>query len=280
MSAGPSQARVTLRPRRLWSLRISLAATRWVLYAVAVVGVLAAVRNAVDPPFRRVVAVVAKPVSDADSAWFALGFARAYLSWSANATAQLRALSLFIAPTVDPAAGLTRAPGSREQVGWMAIAAEHQGPDGDRDYTVAVQTQAGLRYIVVAVGRGADGRPLLAHYPALVGPPTADATSTLDGGSLPAVTNGAVEAVLDRALRNYVSDSSENLAADLAPAALVGAVASGLIPRGVERLAAEPSGSVLATVRAADSSGDVFTLAYEVSLVEVHGRWEITRIEP
>ena len=280
MSAKSSRARVTLQPRRLWSLRVSLGAARWVLYAVAVVGVLATVRNAVDPPFRRVVDVVAKPVSDASSAWFALSFARAYLTWSGNTTAQLRALASFIAPTVDPEAGLSLAAGSAEPVGWMAIAAERAGADGNRDYTVAANTRDGLRSLVVAVGRGADGRPVLAHYPALVGPPAADSASALDGASLPAVTNGAVEAVLDRALRNYLSDSNGNLAADLASGALVDPVASGLLPRGIERLAAEPSGSVLATVRAADPSGDIFTLAYEVSLVELHGRWEITRIEP
>ena len=280
MSAAPSRARVTLTPRRLWSLRLSLGATRWVLYAVAVVGVLATVRNAVDPPFRRVVTIVAKPVSDASSAWFALSFARAYLTWTDNPTAQLRALASYVVPTVDPGVGLTLAQNGAEQVNWIAIASEQEGAGGERDYTVAVDTGAGLRYIVVAVGRGADGRPVLAHYPALVGPPAADAASALDGGSLPAVTNGAVDAMLDRALRNYLSDSSENLAADLAPGALVDPVASGLLPRGIERLAVEPAGSVLATVRAADPNVDVFTLAYDVSLVELDGRWEITRIEP
>jgi len=251
-----------------------------VLYAVAAVGVGATVRNAVDPPVRRAVAAVARPVSDAGSAWFALSFARAYLTWPGNPTAQQRALSSFLAPTVDPAAGLSLAPTSTESVGWMAIAAEQDDGNGDRDYTIAADTKAGLRYMVVAVGRGADGRPVLAHYPALVGPPANDPASTLDGESLPVVSNGAVEAVLDRALRNYISDSSENLAADLTPGALVDPVASGLIPRGIERLAAESSGSVLATVRAADASGDVFTLAFEVALVELHGRWEITRIGP
>jgi hypothetical protein len=271
---------VTLRPRRLWSLRLSLGSTRWVLYAVAVVGVVATVRNAVDPPFHRVVTVDTRPLSDASSAWFALSFVRAYLTWTGNPAAQQQALASFIAPTVDPAVGLTIAQRAAEPVEWIAVAAEQEGADGDRDYTVAASTRAGLRYIVVAVGRGADGRPFLAHYPALVGPPAVDAASALDGASLPAVTNGAVEAVLDRALSNYLGDSSQNLAADLAPGARVDPVASGLVPRGIERLAAEPSGSVLATVRAADPSGDVFTLAYEVSLVELHGRWEITRIEP
>ena len=54
----------------------------------------------------------------------------------------------------------------------------------------------------------------------------------------------------------------------------------GLVARGVQRLALESSGSVLATVRVADGAGDLYTLTYEVSLTESHARWEITRIGP
>jgi hypothetical protein len=42
----------------------------------------------------------------------------------------------------------------------------------------------------------------------------------------------------------------------------------------------EPSGAVLATVVAGDAGGDAFTLAYEISVRALAGRWEITRIEP
>jgi hypothetical protein len=33
-------------------------------------------------------------------------------------------------------------------------------------------------------------------------------------------------------------------------------------------------------VIAGDAGGDAFTLAYEISVKELAGRWEITRIEP
>jgi hypothetical protein len=171
--------------------------------------------------------------------------------------------------------------GSAEQVRWLAIAGERNGAGGEQDYTVAADTGSGsVRYVEVAVARRTDGSEVLAHYPAFVGGPTPGRASGLDGAALPTVTDPAVVAVLDRALRNYVGSSEQNLAADLAPGALVDPIALGLSLRDVQRLAVEPSGAVLATVIAGDAGGDAFTLAYEISVKELAGRWEITRIEP
>jgi hypothetical protein len=271
---------VTLEPRRLWSLRISLGATRWVLYAVALVGVVATARNAIAPPRQRLVVAVASHVSDASAEWFALSFARAYLSWSGDPSTSQRALSPFLGSDDDPHGGVTPAPGGVEQVRWLAIAGERDGPDGEQDYTVAGAVgEREVRYLAVAVAPGPGGREVLVRYPALVGPPTPEPAGELDGPGLPAVVNPAVVVVLNRALRNYVGASEENLAADLAPGALVDPAAPGLALRSVLRLAVEPTGAVLATVLAGDVGGDVFTLAYEVSLRLRGGRWEITRIE-
>ena len=281
MSERVPRGRVTLERRRLWSLRVSLGAARWVLYAVALVGVLATARNAIAPPFQRLVVAPAPRASDAGAQWFALRFARAYLSWSRDPSVHQRALAPFLASAVDADAGLTPAAGSAEQVRWLAIAGERDGAGGQQDYTVAADTGAGaVRYLEVAVARGSDGGEMLARYPALVDAPTADRASALDGAGLPPVTNAAVVAVLDRALRNYIGSSGQNLAADLAPRALVDAVAPGLSLRSIQRLGVEPSGAVLATVLAGDRGGAAFTLAYEVSVTQLAGRWEITRIEP
>jgi hypothetical protein len=277
---GSSHARVTLHPRRLWSLRLSLGATRWVLYAVALVGVAATVHNAVDPPSRRTVSVVARAGSDTVGEWFAISFARAYLTWSGDLGGHEQALAPFLSAVDDPDAGLNPAPGTSEQVAWTAIAGERSGPGGERDYTVAAGMSGGaVRFLVVAVAPGQDGQPVLAHYPALVAAPALQAAGPLDGSSLPAVTNAAVIAVLDRALRNYIDGSAENLAADLAPAAVVDPVPQGMSPSAVQRLSVEPSGGVLAAVLV-DDHGDAFTLAYQVSVTQIHGRWEITRIGP
>ena len=82
MSARFPRGRVTLEPRRLWSLRASLGATRWLLYVVALTGVLATARNAIAPPFQRLVVTPVPHAPDARAQWFALRFARAYLTWS------------------------------------------------------------------------------------------------------------------------------------------------------------------------------------------------------
>ena len=281
MSPRTPRGRVTLEPRRLWSLRVSLGVTRWVLYAVALIGVLATVRNVIAPPLQRLVVATVPRAPDTGAQWFALRFARAYLTWSGDLSGHQRSLAPFLASSVDPDAGLTPAAGSAEQVRWLAIAGERDGAGGQQDYMVAADTgTGGVRYLEVAVARGADGGEMLARYPSLVGAPTADRASALDGAALPLVTNGAVVAVLDRALRNHVGSSDQNLAADLAPGALVDAVAPGLSLHSVERLVVEPSGAVLATVLAGDRGGSAFTLAYEVSVEQLDGRWEITRIEP
>ena len=261
-------------------MRIGFKLTRWVMYIVAAVGVAATARDAVDPPARRTVVFSTKSVSDARLAWFAVSFARAYLTWSSNPSVHQTSLMQFVAPTADRDVGLTPAPVSAQVVTWVDIAAESTGPARVHDYTVAVATGRGVRYVAVAVTQGAGGRPALARYPALVAAPALDEARALDGGSLPPVTNDDAIAVLDRALGNYLGGSAENLAADLAPGALVQPVAPGLTLRRVVRLALEPSDAVLATVRATDPAGDVFTLAYQISLAESHGRWEIARIGP
>ena len=281
MSTSSPRGRVTLEPRRLWTLRLSLGATRWVLYAVALCGIAATARNAIAPPLQRLVVVASAPASDPSAQWFALRFVRAYLGWTADLSGHERGLAPFLGPAVDPDAGLVPVAGSAEQVRWLAIAGERNGAGGEQDYTVAADTGSGsVRYVEVAVARGTDGSEVLARYPAFIGGPTPGRASGLDGAALPTVADPAVVAVLDRALRNYVGSSDQNLAADLAPGALVDAVAPGLSLHSVERLVVEPSGAVLATVLAGDRGGSVFTLAYEVSVEQLDGRWEITRIEP
>jgi hypothetical protein len=282
MSTGEARPRVTLQRRRLWSLRASLGITRWVLYAVALVGVIATARDAIAPPPERTIVSAPAPAGpDAGAEWFALSFARAYLSWSADPAVHQRNLAPFLTAAVDPDAGLAPSPGSSEQLRSLAIAGERDGPQGERDYTIAADTGAtGIRYLVVAVAPASTGGYVLARYPALVAPPTAARTGALDGPGLPAVADPAAVAVLERVLHNYLTGSDENLAADLAPGAQVEPAAAALSVRSVARLAVEPSGTVLATVVAADQAGDVFTLAYEVGLRQLDGRWEVTRIAP
>jgi hypothetical protein len=280
MIARPRRARVSLEPRRLWSLRVSLGLTRWVLYAVALVGVVATARNVLLPPRERPVVVRAPRVIDASAQWFALSFTRAYLTWSRDPSLHESSLSPFLGPADDPDGGLVPAPGSSQQVLWVAIAGAREASTGEQDFTVAAGVAGkSTRYLTVAVVQGADGRESLARYPALVATPEPARAGALDGAGLERVTNSAVIAVLQRALRNYVDSSADNLDADLAPGASVAPIVTGLSLREVRRLAVEPSGAVLASVVAADARGDLYTLAYEVALARFGGRWEITGIQ-
>ncbi len=278
MRPADSRARVTLEPRRMWRLRASFGATRWVLCAVALAGVLATARNAIAPPHDTLVVTPAPHTADARSQWFALSFARAYLAWSPDRAVRQAALSAFLGPSLDPDAGVTFAGGS-QQPRWLAVAGELDRPGGERDYTVAAGIGADtVVYLAVAVARGSHGAEVLARYPALVGAPVPERASRLDGAGVAAITNPLAVAVLDRALRNYVDASEENLAADLAPHAIVVPIAPGLSLRRVLRLAAQGPESVLATVAVADARGNVFTLAYELKVALLGGRWEITQI--
>ena len=125
-----------------------------------------------------------------------------------------------------------------------------------------------------------DGAAVLTHYPALVAGPVPLPAHDLDAGALPALANTQAVAMLERALRNYIGGSCQNLAADLAAGAMVDAAEPGLTLRSIQRLAIEPSGAVLATVLAADAGGTEFTLAYTVDLAQFGGRWEITELQP
>jgi Conjugative transposon protein TcpC len=283
----PTRARVTIESRRLWTLRASRSATRWLLYAAAVAGIAATVRNAVAPAAGRVVRVAprasasAAPLSDVAGEWYALSFARAYMTWSPQLTGRERSLAPFLAAAQNADAGFAPAAPGSEAVAWEAIAAAEREPGAVVDYTVAVGTAAGaVRYLAVAVARAGGGALMLARYPALVGAPTPARAGSLDGDGLSTLADPSLAAMLDRALRNYVSASQQNLAADLAPGAVVEPAGPGLELRSVARLAVAGPRTVLATVLVLDAEGDAYTLAYEVSLAQRGGRWEITRIRP
>ena len=162
-------ARVTLEPRRMWSVRASLAFGRWLLYALALSGIAVSVRDLVRPRAQVVRAQAPAPVASLEAQWLALRFARAYMTFTADPAVRERALAPFIAPGGDPDVGATPAVGQR--VAWAAVAAERD-LGAQRDYTVALATQTGaVRYLVVALTPAPGGGEMLAHYPALVAAP-------------------------------------------------------------------------------------------------------------
>ena len=271
-------ARVTLERRRMWSVRASLAVGRWLLYALALSGIAISVRDLVRPRPPGVRASAPGPAGSLEAQWLALRFARAYMTFTADPTVRERALAPFIASGGDPDAGATPAVGQR--VAWAQIAAERD-LGAQRDYTVALATGSGaMRYLVVALTPAPRGGEMLAHYPALVAAPAPGPAGTLDGAGLPELPGGALATVINRALRNYLAGSTENLAADLATGAVIAPAEPGLQIQAVQRLAVQSSGRVLATVLAADRAGDRLTLGYRVGARLDGGRWVLTSIQP
>jgi hypothetical protein len=94
------------------------------------------------------------------------------------------------------------------------------------------------------------------------------------------VTDPALERVVVRALRNYLADSLNELAADLAAGARVSLPAAMLTLESVQRLTWSPDGrSVVAVIQAQDARGAQYTLEYEVDVVQAQGRWEVAAVE-
>ena len=171
--------------------------------------------------------------------------------------------------------------GSAEQVRWLAIAGERNGAGGEQDYTVAADTGSGsVRYIAVAVARGTDGSEVLARYPAFVGGPTPGrAAGSTARAYRPSPIRGRRGARPGAAqLRRLPPSRTSRRTSRPARSSTRSRPASRSATS--QRLAVEALGTVLATVIAGDAGGDAYTLAYEVSVEELGGRWEITRIEP
>jgi hypothetical protein len=83
-----------------------------------------------------------------------------------------------------------------------------------------------------------------------------------------------------RGLRNYLSASSGELAADLTAQARISPPGLSLSLDSVQRIDWAADGtSVLATVQAHDARGVQYTLAYELDVVRQQGRWEIAAVE-
>ena len=122
---------------------------------------------------------------------------------------------------------------------------------GEHVYTVAAQTDdAGLQYLTVSVVRTAGGSLALGGYPAFVGAPASGPRTGARRGTCAKSNEPALATVVGRALRNYLSASGSELAADLTSGARVSLPAAALSLESVQRLDWAPgAGAVLAVVR-------------------------------
>jgi len=272
---------VSLTAVPVWRIRLVREAPRAILCLLALAGVAACVRLALDPPVRG--ARSARPaVQPADRAaeGYAVLFARRYLTWdAAEPQASAHSLSGFVGPGMEPRAGLVPPPGAAQRVEWAEVVQAREPATGDHVYTVAAQTDgSGLVYLAVGVQRAADGSLALSGYPAFVGPPTSEQAHMT--GDLTEVTDPTLTTVLVRALRNYLAGASGELAADLTGGARVSLPGIPLTLESVERLDWAPDHSTsVAVIQAVDGRGAQYTLEYEVDVAREQGRWEIAAIQ-
>jgi Conjugative transposon protein TcpC len=277
-----ASARVSIRTIPLWRVRLRYELPRYLLCGLSLAGLLASARFAIDPPRPAPERTeVAAATEDLAAQGYAQLFARAYLTWEANnPEAHVRALSSFVGPGMEAGAGLQLPSGGEERVLWTQVVQQRAGAPGERVYTVAAQTDAqGLVYLSVSIARSANGGVQLAGYPAFVGAP-ASAPARLAGG-LREVEVPALRTVVERALRNYLAASGTELAADLARGAPVSLPEQPFTLESVQQLdwSAEGGGAVLAVVQAQDERGAGYTLAYELDVSQLAGRWQVDAIQ-
>jgi hypothetical protein len=280
-AAGEARA-VTIACTPLWRLRLAQSLPRYALCAAACAGLVASARFALFPPRGGAVPAVAPapPLADRAAEGFAVLFARRYLTWDA---AQPQATERLLGPMAGSAmaldAGLTLPASGAQHVEWAEVVQQRELQPGVHVYTVAAQTDtAGLVYLAVGVARVATGRLALSGYPAFVGAPAHEASQLAAHG--PSVNDASLAAVVRRALRNYLAASPEELAADLSEAARVVVPHMALTLETVQSLTwSADRRSVLAVAQARDLRGTHYTLGYELDVVDVNGRWEVSAVE-
>jgi Conjugative transposon protein TcpC len=282
MSSAQSHAKVTITQRSIRRIRLAHELPRYLLQGLALVGLLASARFALDPP-RPVIARSSTPSSalvDRAAEGFASLFARRYLTWdSRNPEAHRLALAPYLSSSMETEAGLQPPQSGEQQVLWTEVVQTRSAASDEHVYTVAAQTDTGgLLYLTVSVVREPAGTLALAGYPAFVGAP-AWAAST-PPGRMREVEDAALTTVVTRALRNYLARAESELDADLIAQAHVTLPADPLSLQSLQSLNWFSDGrSVLAVVRAGDEHGARYTLAYELDVISTAGRWEVSAIE-
>lgn len=303
----PQRARVSVHTLPLWRIRLARALSRGLLVgACALVAVVSArLRSQPASAAAQRPPGTSTPAPDPAAAGFAVQFARAYLAYDArDPESRAHARARFGGSALAPEAGFTPPLSGSRRVLSAAVVAERAPRAMVHVYTVAVETLPGETvYLAVPVLVQRGGQLALASYPAFVGGPRiAAASPTLLSGA--EVDQPALEQAVERALRNYLAPAPSQLAADLAPSAhlttpsihlhleavsrLLRGVAGPVVPAHTDgarvdaqaaQLEAHGSVRTVVAVVEAGAHGARYTLAYEVEVELLGGRWEVLSIE-
>src|ERR1700691_3960089 len=149
MRTSTARARVTIGTRPLWQIRLAREWPRHLLSALALAGLAASARYAIDPPRPPAPRLAASGATPPDLAarGFASLFARSYLTWSsAEPQSHERSLAPFLGAGIDPGAGLQPPPSGAQRVEWTEVVQEREpvpAHPGEHVYTIAAQTDDG-----------------------------------------------------------------------------------------------------------------------------------------
>lgn len=252
-------------------------APRALFYAFVTIFCLVGLRSMFSSAEATTVRQRAAPTVDWSAGAYAEAFAREYLTWRSGEKPGDREARLapFLADDLDASGGVS--PGERvdQLVTWTTVL----GVSRARDHQI-VTVQAGTTgrtvYLAVPVKRSDDGRLNVPGYPAFVGPPaTANASTPARETD---VDDEALRAVVERAMRNYLSVSRDDLLADLTDDAVVSPPAQPLRLTAFDRLTwVSERRRVAVEVVAADEQGTELRLRYEL---DVHhaGRWFVRSV--
>jgi len=266
----------------MWRIRLARELPRYLLQGLAIAGLLASARFAIDPPKPGIVRAgpPSSALVDRAGEGFASLFARRYLTWdSRDPEAHRLAIVPYLGSWMEAEAGLQPPANGEQQVQWAQVVQADSISAGERVYTVAAQTDSdGLLYLAVNVVRDPDGSLSLGGYPALVGPP--DPVRAASPSHLQTVEDAALATVVTRALRNYLAGAESELDADMAVGAHFSLPETPLQLEVLNSLNWSAYGrSVVAVVHAHDRRGTQYMLGYGLDVISVAGRWEVSAIQ-
>jgi Conjugative transposon protein TcpC len=269
--------RVELVTRSPRMTRVLAGGPRALLLLTAALLAIAGARSAIagpdgSPPPRRAPAAG----QDLVAAGFAQSFARAYLTWDARRP-ELHAeqIAPYVSQRLDAGAGLELPDRGSQGVLWTAPVQDRRTGERERTITVAAQTTRSIVHLAVPVQRDDRGFLVVPRYPAIVGPPVSDPAQKVADEE--PVEDGALRAVAERAVTNYVEGEREDLRADLDGGAVVSLPVTPLRIRSVEPASWAAPGRVAVTVTADGPDGASWTLRYELSVVR-RDRWYVRAI--
>lgn len=258
----------------LWRLRAVARMPRVV--AVAALGALALggvktifAATPTAPP-----APAARSFGTAAVAGFAEAFARAYLTVDpARPERRERTVASFVRE--GEAVQLEAPADERVAVRWTAVAGVAAQPGRRAVVTVAADTSLGLLHLAVTVDRDASGALSVAASPALVGPPITarDAGPRVERE----VDDESLRAVAGRVIKNYLARERDDLAADLAPGAVVSLPDLRLRVASVDGVTWSGR-RVAVAVSARGRAGLRMALRYELVVVRRGGRWLVRTV--